>query len=106
MMSWAVFWIDPKDSGTEIGVATTAMLTLIAYRFAVDTLVPRVSYLTRLDKFILGATILVFLSLIQVIVTSSFVRVDRVELADKADRVVRVIFPAAFVAVACVSFIL
>ena len=37
MMSWVVFWIDPEYSGTQIGVASTSMLTLIAYRFAIDT---------------------------------------------------------------------
>jgi hypothetical protein len=34
MMSWVVFWIDPKESGTQISVAITTMLTLIAYRLS------------------------------------------------------------------------
>ena len=67
MMSWVVFWIDPKEAGSQIGVSMTAMLTLIAYRFAVGTSLPKVSYLTRLDYFILTATILVFASLIEAI---------------------------------------
>ena len=40
-MSWIVFWIDPAESGTQIGVSTTAMLTLIAFRFTIDGLVPK-----------------------------------------------------------------
>jgi len=44
------------------GVGATAVLTLIAYRFTLDSLIPRVSYLTRLDIFILGATVLVLLA--------------------------------------------
>ena len=35
-MSWVVFWIDP-ESGTRVSVSVTAMLTLIAYRFAVGS---------------------------------------------------------------------
>jgi hypothetical protein len=31
-MSWLVFWIDPKESGSQINVAITTMLTLIAVR--------------------------------------------------------------------------
>jgi len=56
-MSWVVFWIDPKESGTQISVSITTMLTLIAYRFAVGMNVPRISDLTNLDAFILGSTI-------------------------------------------------
>jgi hypothetical protein len=59
-MSWVVFWIDPRESGTQISVAITAMLTLIAYRFSVGTQLPKVEYMTRLDLFILGSSMLVF----------------------------------------------
>ena len=59
MMSWIVFWIDPKEMGTQVSVSVTSMLTLIAYRFRVGSSVPRVSYLTKLDLFILAATLLV-----------------------------------------------
>jgi hypothetical protein len=51
-MSWAVFWIDPKELGTKISITITAMLTLIAYRFAIGVSLPHVSYLTRMDWFI------------------------------------------------------
>src|SRR4029434_7184332 len=69
-MSWAVFWIEPNDANTQMSVAVTAMLTLIAYRFAVDSDVPRLPYLTRLDSFILMSSLLVFLSLIEVTITT------------------------------------
>src|SRR6266571_367887 len=34
IMSWTVFWIDPTNANSQISVAVTSMLTLIAYRFA------------------------------------------------------------------------
>ncbi len=34
-MSSIVFWINPQQSGTQINVSVTSMLTLIAYRFMV-----------------------------------------------------------------------
>jgi hypothetical protein len=46
------------------------MLTLIAYRFAVDSQLPRLPYMTRLDAFILTSTLLVFFSLIEVLITT------------------------------------
>jgi len=97
MMSWSVFWIDPENAGTQIGVATTSMLTLIAYRFAIDTQVPRVPYATRLDEFIFVSTILVFLSLIEVTITSLLAYKKKVGTARKMDIVSRLIFPAIFI---------
>ena len=100
MMSWVVFWIDPKESGTQISVAITTMLTLIAYRFAVGNDIPKVSYLSRLDYFILGATFLVFASLIEVVVTSTYARIGQLDRARSIDRWARVLFPFLFVLIA------
>lgn len=96
MMSWAVFWIEPDDANTQMAVAVTAMLTLIAYRFAVDSDVPRLPYLTRLDSFILMSSVLVFLSLIEVMVATKFANRDRLQLARTIDRRCRWIFPLVF----------
>ena len=95
-MSWVVFWIDPVEAGTQIGVAMTSMLTLIAYRFMVGNLVPNVSYLTRMDYFILGSTLLVFAALIQAIMTTRLVRNKKTLTAQRLDRGCRVIFPVSF----------
>jgi hypothetical protein len=100
IMSWVVFWIDPKESGTQISVAITTMLTLIAYRFAVGSDLPKVSYLSRLDYFILGATFLVFASLIQVVVTSTYAKGGKLDRARSIDQWARVLFPVIFILMA------
>ena len=105
VMSWVVFWIDPKESGTQISAATTSMLTLIAYRFMVDNLVPVVPYLTRMDHFILGSTLLVFAALVQAVVTSIVARRDAVASARRVDVWCRVCFPVAFVAILIFSLV-
>ena len=106
MMSWVVFWIDPKESGTQIGVAVTTMLTLIAYRFAVGADLPKISYLTRVDYFILGSTFLVFASLIEVVVTATYAKSGHIERAQAIDRWARVLFPAVFIALSLESLVL
>ena len=106
MMSWIVFWINPEQFTTQIGVATTSMLTLIAYRFAMVGLLPNISYLTRMDYFILGATLLVFLALIQAVVTAMLAESNKIPLAQGIDRWCRVIFPLIFVAIFLFSIIL
>ena len=96
MMSWAVFWIDPTDSGAQFSIAVTAMLTLIAYRFAIDANVPKLPYLTCLDKFVLFGSLLVFVTLIQAIITSKLAKRGDLELARTIDRRCRWIFPLIF----------
>ena len=96
IMSWVVFWTEPTNSNTQFSVAVTSMLTLIAYRFAVDTQVPRLPYITRLDALFLTSTLLVFFSLIEVLATTILDNNQQTERAKKLDRYCRVIFPAVF----------
>jgi neurotransmitter-gated ion-channel len=96
MMSWAGFWIDPVNANSQISVAVTSMLTLIAYRFTVDTQLPRLPYMTRLDVLFLVSTLLVFFSLIEVLVTTILDNNQQTERAKKIDRYCRVMFPAIF----------
>lgn len=92
-MSWVVFWIDPKESGTQISVAITSMLTLIAYRFAIGANLPHLSYLTRLDTCILLSTMLVFSCLVEAVVATTLAKSGRYESALKIDLWCRILFP-------------
>lgn len=103
MMSWVVFWLDPKQAGPQIGIAATAILTLIAYRFTLGFLVPRLSYLTRLDIFITGSSLLVFLALVEALVTVSTAE-NQPALSRRLDVTSRWLFPTAFVLLLAVSF--
>ena len=96
-MSWAVNWIDPKDVGTKISITITAMLTLIAYRFAIGAALPQISYLTRMDLFILFSTILIYASLVTVVTTAAFSNKGKPEVAKRIDQVARWGFPLFFV---------
>lgn len=97
MMSWSVFWTEPTNSNTQFSIAVTSMLTLIAYRFAVDTQLPRLPYMTRLDVFFLISTLLVFFSLIEVLITTILDSKQQIAQAKKLDCYCRVIVPAIFV---------
>ncbi|MFK5923459.1 MAG: hypothetical protein QM496_14875 [Verrucomicrobiota bacterium] len=99
MMSWIVFWIHPSEAGSQISVSITSMLTLIAYRFALGAMLPKVSYITRMDGFILFATIMVFIALMEAVTTSRLVKVGKEEMALKMDRICRILFPGTFIAV-------
>ena len=94
--SWAVFWIDPINASSQVSIAMTSMLTLIAYRFAIDSQLPPLPYMTRLDVFILASTLLVFFSLIEVVATIVLDNTQKKKRAIRIDRYCRVIFPVIF----------
>lgn len=96
IMSWTVFWIDPSEASSQISVAVTSMLTLIAYRFAIDSQLPRLPYTTCLDTFILTSTLLVFFCLVEVLVTTILHKNQQAARAKRIDRYCRIIFPAIF----------
>jgi len=81
------------------------MLTLIAYRFAIGGDTPKLPYLTLMDAFILPGTMLLFLSLVEVMVTTRLTRRDRVGLARAIDRKCRLIFPILLVAASIALFL-
>jgi len=93
LMAWSVFWLDPKIYVvSQIGVATASVFALIAFLLSLRQMLPRVSYLTRADELVLGATILVFLAMAEVIVTSRLAHKERINLARKIDKVSRWVY--------------
>ena len=103
-MSWVVFWIGTENVGPRLSVAVTSMLTLVAYRFLLGQKLPPVSYLTRLDYFLLGSTVLVFVALIQVALTGTMNEKGRADRAKAVNRISRLTFPVAFAALLVWSF--
>lgn len=106
MMSWIPRWIDPQQVATNIGVSATAFLTLVAYLFATNVLLPRVSYVTRMDLFILLSMLMVFIALVQTVVSTVLVRHHEVTLAQDLDWWSRFVYPLALAVVLLVSLVI
>jgi len=105
-MSWLVFWIDPELAGPQISLAVTSVLTLIAYRFMVSGMLPKISYLTRMDWFTSASTMLVFLTLVEATYTVMLTKRGRPERAQTIDRISRWGVPLAFVLVFAWAFLI
>lgn len=95
-MSWCVFWIDPAQYGSQIGLSATSMLTMIAFIFATTNILPALGYFTTLDVFIAGSTVLVFLSLIVSLSTSYLISIGSKNGARRLDKACRIVFPLVF----------
>jgi hypothetical protein len=99
MMSWSVFWIDPTQFGTQIGLSTTAVLTMVAFIFATTNMLPSLGYFTILDSYIALSTLFVFLALLQSLTTSFLVSRKREHRAKILDTFSRFAFPLTFMAI-------
>jgi len=104
-LSWAVFWIDPSQVGAQIGVAGTSILTLIAFLLRLESFLPPVSYLTRLDHFVFTSLILVFVAYLEALVSTTFALKGNHKLALKLDFVFRILYPVLFLIIYLVFWI-
>lgn len=77
---------------------------VVAYLFAITVLLPRVPYVTRMDRFILLSTFLVFAGLIQTVANSVIMRRRKKELVERVDRWSRAVYPLLLVFVLVFSF--
>ena len=106
LMAWTVFWIAPHTINVKISVVVTTMLTLIAYRFALGNHVPKLSYLTRLDWFLLGATTLVMLVLGTMAYSAYLVSTGREKKVRQIDRYGRILYPIVVIVFTLVVWLL
>jgi len=77
LIGWGTCWIDPINTGAQLRLGATGFLTLVAYQFAVGALLPKVSYLTRMDEFVAGITVVIFLALAKAVLADHLVAKDR-----------------------------
>ena len=96
-MSWAVFWIHPSMAAVQIGLGATSILTLIAFLFSLNNVLPPLSYLTRMDFFLFFSLALVFLAFSEAVATAVLGSSDREKLAVRFDRTARWVFPCLYV---------
>ncbi len=105
LMSLVVLFIDQNHTGPRLSIAITAILTLIAYRFLLGNLLPKISYLTQMDYFIFGSMFLVFAVLVETSVVARYMSQKREQEASNLDYWSRWIFAVIFVVVSFGSFI-
>lgn len=94
--SWAVFWIRELD--TNIAIAFTVILTVVAFNLAIADSLPKVPYLTFMDAVMAVSYISVFLSLLVIMWGHVWEARGRPGIEERIQRVSRVAFPGGLVA--------
>jgi uncharacterized membrane protein YidH (DUF202 family) len=98
-MSWTAFWIQPNVVPPRIAISTASIFSLIAFGFSVRLSLPRVSYLTRADLFVIGCTLLVFMALGAAVIGSRWASADKMEQAVHLNATARWVYAALFLVV-------
>ena len=105
LISWSVFWINPKDLESRVTVSIVCLLSLIAYNFVIDNDLPKLGYLTFMDRFILISYIFSGIPTIQTIITRYLFDNDKIELSKLFDRNSKMFVPPSYFFAILMTFI-
>lgn len=94
-ISWVVFWMGEESLARRAGVSATAILTVIAYQFIVSASLPRVAYLTVMDRLILFSFVTIALTML-VNLAVSLQAVRERGVGPRIDFLCRFLFPAIY----------
>jgi hypothetical protein len=97
VVSWSVFWFDPPEASSQVTIAVTTILTIIAFALAISLTLPRVPYLTLADGFFLTCYVFAFVTMAEVTAVHVAYRNERRKLAMRTRHTARWLVPTAFV---------
>lgn len=96
LMAYSVFWLDKDNVPPLAGIASASIFALIAFLLGMNHGLPPIAYLTRMDQFVFGIMVLVFLALAELIVASRLWHDGNPEAARRIDFHARWIYLVAF----------
>jgi hypothetical protein len=97
-VAFTVFWIDPDDLNSEVGIGMTCLLAAIAFQFAEASTLPEVAYLTFADRVYTACYVAVALTMVQSLWSNALVRRNDRKAALRLDRRCRWVFPVGLLA--------
>ena len=98
-MSWMVFWLQPDIVPPRIAISTASIFSLIAFGFSIRLSLPRISYMTVADVFVIGCTMMVFLALSVAVMGSRMASAGRMDQALRLNAIARWAYVGLFLLV-------
>ena len=106
LVAWAAFWFEPVGLQPQISTCMAAMIALVAFNFAIDFSLPKVAYLTLIDRHALIGFGFVTSSVIVVTLVHNAVTSGRLPLARKIQKVARWAYLPAYLVALTINFVL
>jgi hypothetical protein len=98
-LSWCVFWMDEEALADRVNISFIGILSVVAYYFVIQDSVPKISYLTLIDGFIITTFVILALSVVISIAVDKLNKAGRGAAGDRLDRTCRWAFPLGYVVV-------
>src|SRR5262249_36092648 len=98
LVAGAAVWFEPTNLQPQISTCMAALISLVAFDFAVDFAMPKVAYLNLTDMHAMIGFWFVAASVVAVAVIHQAVVTDRLPRARAIQRVCRWLFPLAYAA--------
>lgn len=95
--SWSVFWINPQEFSTQIGIAFTNLLTIVALLLVINDSLPKVGYLTFMDGFTMLCFTAILVAILELVVAHRWETNNKHYRAEKIHHVARWLVPSIFV---------
>jgi hypothetical protein len=103
-LSWSPFWMRDETLANRIRISATAFLTIVAYQFANSGNLPKIAYLTLMDRLMIASFVLIALSALQSMLVAEF-QEKNPGRAVALDRISRWLFPLTYVSYIAVTSI-
>ena len=97
LISWGVFWIDPRDIKTRAELSIISLLSLIAFNFVMSDKLPDLNYLTLLDSLVLTSYLFAGTATILSIIGNSYVRKKNIKITMMIDQQARIWGPVVYI---------
>lgn len=103
-VSFAVFWFEPVGLQPQISTCMATLIALTAFNFSIDFALPKVSYLSLIDRHALLGFGFTALAILAVTLIHRAVTADRLKLALRIQKHCRWIFPLGYLIAAGFNF--
>jgi len=97
-LSFSIFWMRDESLAGRTRISATAFLTVVAYQFAISGNLPKIAYLTIMDRLMVASFVLIALTVVQSLAVDKL-RKSRPERATQLDRASRWLFPLGYVGI-------
>ena len=94
--SWSVFWFEPVNLQPQISTGLAILLSLVTFTYAIDFSLPKVAYLTFIDRYTLTSFAFVLMAIFTVSVIHVIVRARGAEGVARIQSRARLAFPIGF----------
>merc|ERR1719334_2881305 len=96
VIAWLSLFVPPESVPGRVGMGMTTLLTLTAMFSSVRQNVPKVSYVSLLDVWMLVCMIFVFACILEFIAVTACIHTARKETSVKLENICRILIPILF----------